>query len=65
MTSGVSATRIELLDDGRWFMATIMLIFLITLGLAAMLGWTTDTRDGADWKPDDDRLLRERRVSNL
>jgi hypothetical protein len=32
-------------------MATIVLIFLLALGLAALLGWTTDSRDGADWAP--------------
>jgi hypothetical protein len=33
-------------------MATIMLIFLVALGIAAMLGWTADTRDSADWRTD-------------
>ena len=30
-------------------MATILLMFLIALGIAAVLGWTSDTRDSADW----------------
>lgn len=34
-------------------MATIMLIFLIALGLAAVLGATIDTRDSADWSRTD------------
>lgn len=43
-------------------MALIMLVFLLALGLAAVLGATVDTRDAADWRTpelrDRDHLTR-------
>lgn len=32
-------------------LATITLAFFIALGLASLLGWTVDSRDGAGWAP--------------
>lgn len=31
--------------------AAIVLVFLLAIGLAAVLGWTVDSRDGAGWAP--------------
>jgi hypothetical protein len=33
-------------------------IFAILLGVASQLGWTVDSRDGADWKPTADGVRR-------
>jgi len=30
-----------------------MLILVFLLGLASHLGWSADSRDGADWQPTD------------
>jgi hypothetical protein len=35
--------------------------FLLLLGVAAELGWTVDSRDGADWAPTNDGRRVERR----
>ncbi len=34
-------------------MGTIIVLFFAALVLATAMGWTTDTRDSADWKFDD------------
>ena len=36
--------------------------FIVVLGLASALGWTKDSRDGADWAASDDGLRVRRRV---
>lgn len=33
---------------------TITLVFFLALGLASVLGWTVDTRDGVGWAPSTD-----------
>jgi hypothetical protein len=47
--------------------ATIALVFFIALGLASILGWTVDSRDGAGWAPssESDRDMSRGQVSNL
>ena len=34
----------------------IVTVFIGALGLASQLGWSVDSRDGADWRPTDDGL---------
>jgi hypothetical protein len=35
-------------------MELVLLLLLIGTGVASLLGWTADSRDGADWRPTDD-----------
>jgi hypothetical protein len=46
---------------------TIALVFFVALGLASILGWTADSRDGAGWAPgsEPDRDTTWDQVSNL
>jgi hypothetical protein len=32
-------------------MELLILAFVLVIALAALLGWTADSRDGADWRP--------------
>jgi hypothetical protein len=29
----------------------VLLLFFVVLGIASLFGWTSDSRDSADWKP--------------
>lgn len=31
-----------------------LVLLIVLLGLASQLGWSTDSRDSADWKPSED-----------
>jgi hypothetical protein len=35
-------------------MLVLLLGLLVIVVVASLLGWTADSRDGADWKPSDD-----------
>ena len=35
-------------------MEIVLAIFFLVITVAAIFGWTADTRDSADWKPTDD-----------
>jgi hypothetical protein len=35
-------------------MVTIALVFFVAIGLAGLLGWTVDSRDGVGWAPSSD-----------
>jgi type II secretory pathway pseudopilin PulG len=43
----------------------VVIAIIVLLGLASALGWTTDSRDSADWTPSEDgrraRRLQPRR----
>jgi hypothetical protein len=39
----------------------LFVAFLVALSAASVLGWTVDSRDGADWAPSDQGLRRARR----
>lgn len=32
----------------------IIFVLVLLLGVASHVGWTVDSRDGADWRPTDD-----------
>lgn len=42
-------------------MELVLLLFFIVITVAAVLGWTADSRDSADWQPSEDG----RRASRL
>jgi hypothetical protein len=54
----VSSDRIEGLTAAMELLA--LLAFFLLLTLASALGWTADSRDGADWKPSNDGRRRPR-----
>lgn len=41
-------------------MELVLLLFLLALGVASALGWTVDSRDGADWRPTADGVRARR-----
>ena len=44
-------------------MELFILAFILVLALAALLGWTADSRDGADWRPSEVGLPGQRVIS--
>ncbi len=42
-------------------MTLFVLLFFVALALASALGWTVDSRDGADWAPTVDGRPQPRR----
>ena len=40
----------------------LFVAFLLALSAASVLGWTVDSRDGADWAPSDQGRRRPRRL---
>jgi hypothetical protein len=34
-------------------MGLVLLVLFVLLAVASVLGWTADSRDGADWRPTD------------
>lgn len=39
-------------------MEVALLVFFVLLVAASLLGWTADSRDGADWRPTDGGIRR-------
>jgi hypothetical protein len=38
----------------------VLLLFFVVLAIAALFGWTSDSRDSADWKPSESGRRRNR-----
>ncbi|MFC0533449.1 hypothetical protein [Phytohabitans kaempferiae] len=38
----------------------VLLLFFVVLAIASLFGWTTDSRDSADWKPSEGGRRRSR-----
>jgi hypothetical protein len=38
----------------------VLLLFFVVLAIAALFGWTSDSRDSADWRPSDSGRRRSR-----
>jgi hypothetical protein len=39
----------------------VLLLFFVVLAIASIFGWTSDSRDSADWKPSESGRRRSRR----
>ena len=38
----------------------VLLLFFVVLAVASIFGWTSDSRDSADWKPSENGRRRSR-----
>jgi len=38
----------------------VLLLFFVVLAIASLFGWTSDSRDSADWKPSEAGRRRSR-----
>lgn len=38
----------------------VLLLFFVVLAVASIFGWTSDSRDSADWKPSESGRRRSR-----